>query len=215
MCGIGQVLQMGFGMLSSAAQSRARIEEQNRQFEANKAAAEASFAASRETVALQFIQNNQKVRQQQFDFELMGKLAVSQFKAQAGASNLRGTSINNTVEDARAKVSKDARRFIDERKNMAAAYKQELHNLEVTKINQINTVVPGRWTMGDTLGMLAPVVNGFAGMMIQQQNRGYQQQQISQIGQMPGGYGSGYGGFNPVGPYGPLPFAQSGFGFTQ
>lgn len=219
MCGIGQVLQMGFGMMSSAAQSKARIEEQTRQFEANKAAAEASFAASRETVALQFIQNNQKVRQQQFDFELMGKLAVSQFKAQAGASNLRGTSINNTVQDARAKVSKDARRFIDERKNMAAAYKQELHNLEVTKINQINTVVPGRWTMGDTMGMLAPVVNGFASMMIQGQNRSYQQQQMGQIGQMPGGYGGGYGGygggFNPVGPYGPMPFAQSGFGWTQ
>lgn len=204
MCGIGQVLQMGFGMMSSAAQSRARIEEQTRQFEANKAAAEASFAASRETAALQFIQNNQKVRQQQFDFELLGKMQVSQLKAQAGASNLRGVSIRNTISDASAKISKDSRRFIDERKNMAAAYKQELHNLEVTKINQINTVVPGRWTMGDTLGMLAPVVNGFAGMMIQQQNRGYQQQQMSQIGQMPGGYGGGYGGngysfgYNPM-----------------
>lgn len=210
MCGVGQALQMGFGMLSSAAQSRARIEEQNRQFEANKAAAEASFAASRETVALQFIQNNQKVRQQQFDFELLGKLAVSQLKAQQGASNLRGVTINNTVEDARAKIGKDARRFIDERKNMADAYKQELHNLEVTKINQINTVVPGRWTMGDTLGMLAPVVNGFAGMMIQQQNRGYQQQQISQLGQAPG-----YGGFNPVGAYGPMTPFQGGYGFNS
>lgn len=201
MCGVGQALQMGFGMLSSAAQSRARIEEQNRQFEANKAAAEASFAASRETVALQFIQNNQKVRQQQFDFELLGKLAVSQLKAQQGASNLRGVTINNTVEDARAKIGKDARRFIDERKNMAAAYKQELHNLEVTKVNQINTVVPGRWTMGDTLGMLAPVVNGFSGMMIQQQNRGYQQQQISQLGQVPGyNYGQTYqSGYTPIG----------------
>lgn len=173
MCGVGQALQMGFGMLSSAAQSRARIEEQNRQFEANKAAAEASFAASRETVALQFIQNNQKVRQQQFDFELLGKLQVSQLNAQTGASNLRGVSVRNTISDAQAKISKDSRRFIDERKNMAAAYKQELHNLEVTKVNQINTVVPGRWTMGDTLGMLAPVVNGFAGMMIQQIGRAH------------------------------------------
>lgn len=211
MCGIGQVLQIGFGMLSSAAQSRARIEEQNRQYEANKAAAEASFAAARETAGLQFIQNNQKIRQQQFDFELLGKLAVSQLKAQQGASNLRGATINNTVEDARAKISKDARRFIDERKNMAAAYKQELHNLEVTKVNQINTVVPGRWTMGDTLGMLAPVVNGFSGMMIQQQNRSYQQQQMGMIGRAP--TYSRYSGFNPVGPYGPLPFAQSGYGF--
>lgn len=201
MCGVGQALQMGFGMLSSAAQSRARIEEQNRQFEANKAAAEASFAASRETVALQFIQNNQKVRQQQFDFELLGKLQVSQLNAQTGASNLRGVSVRNTISDAQAKISKDSRRFIDERKNMAAAYKQELHNLEVTKVNQINTVVPGRWTMGDTLGMLAPVVNGFSGMMIQQQNRAYQQQQISQLGQVPGyNYGQTYqSGYTPMG----------------
>ena len=211
MCGIGQVLQIGFGMLSSAAQSRARIEEQNRQYEANKAAAEASFAAAKETAGLQFIQNNQKVRQQQFDFELMGKLAVSQLEAQTGASNLRGTSIRNTISDANARISKDARRFIDERKNMAAAYKQEIFNLEVTKVNQINTVVPGRWTMGDTLGMLAPVVNGFSGMMIQQQNRGYQQQQMGMIGRAPSYRGS------YVGDYGPLMyprFAQSGYGFS-
>ena len=212
MCGIGQVLQMGFGMMSSAAQSKARIEEQTRQFEANKAAAEASFAAARETSALQFIQNNQKVRQQQFDFELLGKLQVSQLQAQTGASNLRGVSIRNTISDANARISKDSRRFIDERKNMAAAYKQELHNLEVTKVNQINTVVPGRWTMGDTMGMLAPVVQGFSSMMIQQQNRGYQQQQMGQIGQMPSGYGGGYG--NTYGPVQPT-FGQSGFGFAR
>ena len=69
MCGIGQVLQMGFGMMSSAAQSRARIEEQNRQFEANKAAAEASLAAARETTALSSSRTTRKSRQQQFDFD--------------------------------------------------------------------------------------------------------------------------------------------------
>lgn len=205
MCGIGQVLQIGFGMLTSAAQSRARIEEQNRQYAANKAAAEASFAASRETAALQFIQNNEKIRQEQFDFELLGKLQVSQLQAQAGASNLRGISVRNTISDANARISKDSRRYIDERKNMAQAYKAELHNLRVSMVNQINTVSPGQWTQGDTLGMLSPLVGGFSSLMIGRQNQGYQQQRISQLGQS-GMFGGTYG---PVSPF------QGGFGFTQ
>jgi len=209
MCGIGQVLQMGFGMMSSAAQSRARIEEQNRQYEANKKAAEASYGAAVETSSMKFLQNNTKIRQQGFDFELMGKLAESTLAAQAGSSNLSGTSIRSTINDARGKWTKDARRFIDERKNLADAYEMDLHNLEVTKVNQINTVMQGRWTAGDTMAMFAPVVNGFSSLMIQQQNQGYQQQRMSQIGQVPGsmysGYGGGYGGgfmgqtYNPYG----------------
>lgn len=208
MCSIGQVLQIGFGMLTSAAQSRARIEEQNRQYAANKAAAEASFAASRETAALQFIQNNKKVRQEQFDFELLGKLQVSQLQAQAGASNLRGISVRNTISDANARISKDSRRYIDERKNMAQAYKAELHNLRVSMVNQINTVSPGQWTQGDTLGMISPLVGGFSSLMIRRQNQGYQQQRISQLGQIPGG-----GMFGGV--YGPVSPFQGGFGWTQ
>jgi hypothetical protein len=216
MCGIGQVLQMGFGMMSSAAQSKARIEEQNRQYEANKAAAEASYAAGVETSSLKFLQNNKKVRQQGFDFELMGKLQESNLKAMAGSSNLTGTSIRSTVYDARGKWTKDARRFIDERKNLADGYEMDLHNLQVTKENQINTVMQGRWTAGDTMSMLAPVVNGFSSLMIQGQNQGYQQQRMGSIGQSPygqsyGGYGGGYGGgsgmgfmgqtYNPMGGY--------------
>ena len=201
MCGIGQVLQMGFGMMSSAAQSKARIEEQNRQYEANKAAAEASYAAAKETSSMKFLQNNKKIRQQGFDFELMGKLSESNLVAQAGSSNLTGTSIRSTVADARGKWTKDARRFIDERKNLAEAYEMDLHNLQVTKVNQINTVMQGRWTAGDTMAMLAPVVNGFSSLMIQGQNQQYQQQRMSQIGQMPGSM-SGYGGGGMMGGYG-------------
>lgn len=203
MCGIGQVLQMGFGMMSSAAQSRARIEEQNRQYEANKAAAEASFAAAKETSGLQFLQNNKKIRQQQFDFELMGKLAESNVRAQTGASNLGGTSIRSTLSDAKMRWTKDARRFIDERKNLADAYEMDLHNLEVTKVNQINTVMQGRWTAGDTMAMLAPVVNGFSSLMIQQQNQGYYNNQMSQVGQQPMmnmNYGLGSSMFGMQGP---------------
>jgi len=212
MCGIGQVLQMGFGMMSSAAQSKARIEEQNRQYEANKLAAEASYGAAVETSSLKFLQNNKKIRQQGFDFELMGKLSESNLSAQAGSSNLGGASIRATINDAKGKWSKDARRFIDERKNLADAYEMDLHNLEVTKVNQINTVMQGRWTAGDTMAMLAPVVNGFSSLMIQGQNNNYQQQRMSQIGQMPSGYGGGYG--NTYGPVQPT-FGQSGFGFGQ
>lgn len=198
MCGIGQVLQMGFGMMSSAAQSKARIEEQNRQYEANKQAANASYEAGVETSSLKFLQNNKKVRQQGFDFELMGKLQESNLVAQAGSSNLSGVSIRSTIADARGKWTKDARRFIDERKNLAEAFEMDLHNLDVTRVNQINTVMQGRWTAGDTMAMLAPVVNGFSSLMIQGQNQQYQQQRMGQIGQMPGsmsGYGGGgYGG---------------------
>lgn len=193
MCGIGQVLQMGFGMMSSAAQSRARIEEQNRQYAANKQAAEASYEAAVETSSMKFLQNNTKIRQQGFDFELMGKLSESNLVAQAGSSNLGGTSIRSTVADARGKWTKDARRFIDERKNLAEAYEMDLHNLEVTKVNQINTVMQGRWTAGDTMAMLAPVVNGFSSLMIQGQNQNYHQQRMGQIGQTPGTL-SGFGG---------------------
>lgn len=196
MCGVGQILQAGFGMMSSAAQSRARIEEQNRQYEANKAAANASYAAAKETSSIQFLQNNKKLRQQGFDFELNARLQQSNLRAQVGSSNLGGTSIRNTVSDFAGKASKDARRFIDERKNLAVAYDQDLHNLEVTRVNQINTVMQGRWTAGDTMAMLAPVVNGFSSLMIQGQNQGYHQQQMSQVGGMGGGYGSmgGMGG---------------------
>lgn len=193
MCGIGQVLQMGFGMMSSAAQSRARIEEQNRQYEANKAAAEASYAAAKETSSLTFLQNNKKIRQEQFDFELLGKLRESQASAAVGASNLKRTgSIRSSLADLRSKTARGSRRYIDERKNLADAYERDLENLEVTKVNQINTVMQGRWTAGDTMAMLAPVVNGFSSLMIQQQNTAAHNQSMARVSGV--GLGSTMGG---------------------
>lgn len=203
MCGIGQVLSTGFQMFSAAAEAQARIEEQNRQYEANKKAAESSYEAAVDTTDLSFVQNQQKIRQQQLDFELLGKIQIAQLEAQAGASNLRGSSVRNTISDAKAKISKDTRRFEQERQNLADAYTQELENLAVTKENQINTVSQGRWTLGDSLGVMAPMVSLGSQMMINQQNAGYSDYRNLMIGQQPGfsGYSYGSGGYSGQGPF--------------
>jgi len=197
MCGIGQVLQIGFGMLASAAQSKARIEEQNRQYEANRAAAQAAYAAGKETASLTFLQNNKKIRQEQFDFELLSKLRESQLSAASGASNLKNTgSIRSSLADLRSKGARGSRRYVDERKNLADSYERDLDNLRVTMVNQINSVSQGSWTAGDSLSMMAPVVNGFSSLMIQQQNNAAHNQSLARIGGGALGLGSTFGGFS-------------------
>lgn len=185
MCGIGQVLQTGFQIASNAAQSSARIKEQNRQYAANKEAANASFEASRDTTSLQFIQRDKSIRQQELDYDLLARMSLANAKAQVGASNLGGTSIKATLADAKGRYDRNARRFIEDRKNLAAAYQQDLINLEVTRENQINTVMQGRWTAGDTMNMLAPLAGGFSNLMIQRDNRSYYQNQMNNIGMLP------------------------------
>lgn len=200
MCGVGQALQMGFQMMSSAAQSKARIEEQNRQYEANKKAANRSYTSAVDTTSLQFTQKNTGIKEQQLDYDLMSKVSLATGQAQAGASNLGGSSILATLSDAKGKYDRNARRFITDRKNLAAAYEQDLVNLNVTRENQINTVMQGRWTAGDTMAMLAPLATGFSQLMVQRQNQNYYANRMGMIGQ----------GINPMQPYQPTSMGATG-----
>lgn len=204
MCGVGQALQMGFQMMSSAAESRARIEEQNRQYEANKKAANKSYVAAKDTTSLQFLQKNTAIREQELDYDLLAKVSMATGRAQAGASNLGGSSILATLADAQGKYDRNARRFIKDRKNLAAAYEQDLVNLNVTRENQINTVMQGRWTAGDTMAMLAPLATGFSQLMVQRQNQNYYANRMGMIGQ----------GINPMQPYQPTSMGATG-GFNS
>lgn len=180
------VLSVGVGMATSAAQSKARIAEQNRQYAANKAAAQAAYQTSADTAALRYKQNNKKIRQDAFDFELKGKLAESQLVTMAGASNLAGGSIAETLADARGRWTKDARRFIDDKRNLKDSYIQDLENLRVSMDNQINTVAQGRWTTGDTLSMLSPLAGGFSSLMIDRQNSALNNWRMGNVGRLPG-----------------------------
>ena len=50
----------------------------------------------------------------------------------------------------------------------------------------------GRWTAGDTMAMMAPLVNGFSSLMIQQQNTAAHNQSMAQVSGV--GLGSTMGG---------------------
>jgi hypothetical protein len=138
-------------------------------YERNKAAAEATFNATVDTVALKFLQNDLATRQQAFDFEMTGRMARSTAVVSAGASNLAGVSARETFNDISAQTSKGARRFQTQRKNASDSFFQDIINLQVARDNQINSVTdPRQFEVSDdikNLQAVAPWIEFGVGML--------------------------------------------------
>lgn len=136
--------QMAFDKWSSDLQAAQERAEKIDYYERNKAAAQATYEANADTTALRFLQNDLAVRQQAFDFEMVGRMSKSSAVSMAGAGNIAGVSVRDTFNSISSQTSKGARRYQTQRKNAADSYYQDLKNLQVARDNQINSAFDPR-----------------------------------------------------------------------
>lgn len=145
-------------MALSAASSASAISNQNKAAVANaensKQAANDQYAST----AQAYIEQNRSLLQGNFDSILQGRAAEAMAYTSAIESGAQGASVKSTLRSINQKTKSSTVRAGQEMDSLRSQVGANFDNIRATTQGRINSVSTSRWTLGDTAGVLAPIV---------------------------------------------------------
>lgn len=142
----------------SAMSSASTISAQNSAAVQNAANAKQAMNDSYASTTEAFIEQNRSLLQGGFDAILEGRANEATAYASAIENGVQGASIKASLRAARQKTDRSQVRTSQEMKSLRTQTGANLKHIRTGAQNRINSVPTTRWTLGDTAGVLAPIV---------------------------------------------------------
>ena len=142
----------------SAASSASAISNQNKAAVSNaenaKQAANDQYASSTQG----YIEQNRSLLQGSFDAILQGRANEAMAYTSAIENGAQGASVKSTLRSMRQNTNRTLTRTGQEMKSLGDQAALNLRGIQANTQGRINSVSTSRWTLGDTAGVLAPIV---------------------------------------------------------
>lgn len=142
----------------SAVSSMSQISNQNQASATNAAHAQEAANDQYGSTTAGFIEQNRSLLQGSFDAILEGRAAESMAYTSAIENGVQGASVKSTLRSLRQKTNRGDVRTGQEMASLRQQTGASLKHIGSTAKGRINSVPSTGWTLGDTVGVLSPIV---------------------------------------------------------
>lgn len=148
---------LGMAALSGI-QSMSAINAQNEASAQNRANALQAANDEREQSDFKMIEENRSLIQGGFDATLAGRANEAIAYTSALENGVQGASLKALMRDGKQKTARSATRTGQEIKSLTTQQSVNYRGITTKTQGRINSVPTTGWTLGDTAGVLAPIV---------------------------------------------------------